>query len=53
MGFLVAQWLGLCAPNAGAPGLIPGQGTSSHAKLKVSYAIMKTEDPTTKTQDRT
>ena len=48
---LVAQWLRLCVPNAGAPGLIPGQGTSSHMpQLKVSYAIMKTEDPTTKTQ---
>ena len=24
---MVAQWLRLCAPNAGGSGLIPGQGT--------------------------
>ena len=23
----MVQWLRLCAPNAGGPGLIPGQGT--------------------------
>ena len=27
---LVVQWLRLRAPNAGGPGLIPGQGTRSH-----------------------
>ena len=27
---LVVQQLRLCAPNAGGPGLIPGQGTRSH-----------------------
>ena len=27
---LVAQWLRLCAPNAGDPGLILDQGTRSH-----------------------
>ena len=27
---LVVQWLRLCAPNTGSPGLIPGQGTRSH-----------------------
>ena len=27
---LVVQWLRLCAPNAGGPGLIPGQGPGSH-----------------------
>ena len=27
---LVVQWLRLHAPNAGDPGLIPGQGTRSH-----------------------
>ena len=26
---LVVQWLRLCTPNAGHPGLIPGQGTRS------------------------
>ena len=27
---LVVQWLRLCAPNAGGPGSLPGQGTRSH-----------------------
>ena len=27
---LVVQWLRLCAPNAGGPSLIPGQGIRSH-----------------------
>ena len=27
---LVVQWLRFHAPNAGGPGLIPGQGTRSH-----------------------
>ena len=31
---LVVQWLKLRAPNAGGPGLIPGQGTRSHATTK-------------------
>ena len=26
----VVQWLRLCAPNGGGPGLIPGQKTRSH-----------------------
>ena len=26
---LAVQWLRLCAPNAGGPGLIPGRGTRS------------------------
>ncbi|TEA32997.1 hypothetical protein DBR06_SOUSAS7410054, partial [Sousa chinensis] len=26
---LVVQWLRFCAPNAGGPGSIPGQGTRS------------------------
>ena len=29
-GFLVVQWLRLCAPNAGGPGVIPGHGTRPH-----------------------
>ena len=28
--FLVIQWLRFCTPNAGGPGLLPGQGTRSH-----------------------
>ena len=27
---LVVQWLRLCTPNIGGPGLIPDQGTGSH-----------------------
>ena len=30
--FLVAQWLRLCAPDAGGLGSIPGQGTRSHTQ---------------------
>ena len=37
---LVVQWVRLCAPNAGGPGSIPGQGTRSHvhAATKSPYA---------------
>ena len=28
----MVQWLRLCAPNAGGPGLIPGQGPRSHTR---------------------
>ena len=40
---LVAQWLRLCAPNAGGPGLIPGQGTRPHmhAATKSLHATTK------------
>ncbi|TEA37693.1 hypothetical protein DBR06_SOUSAS9210008, partial [Sousa chinensis] len=40
---LVVQWLRLCAPNAGGPGSIPGQGTRSHmhATTKSSHATTK------------
>ena len=55
----MAQWLRLCAPNAGGPGSIPGWGTrshmhaatkSSHATMKIPHATMKiphvaTKDP--------
>ena len=34
---IVVQWLGLCAPNAGGLGFIPGWGTRSH--------MHKTEQP--------
>ena len=40
----MVQWLRLHAPNAGAPGLIPGQGTRSHMlQLKIFYAATKTQ----------
>ena len=36
---LVVQWLRLQTPNAGGPGLIPGQGTRSHIlQLKPNMA---------------
>ena len=40
---LVAQWLRLCASNAGGPGSIPGQGTRSHmhAAIKNLHATTK------------
>ena len=34
---LVVQWLQLCAPNVGSPGLIPGQGTRSHRPQLFSF----------------
>ena len=39
---MVAQWLGLRAPNAGGPGSVP-QGTRSHmhATTKSSHATTK------------
>ncbi|TEA30366.1 hypothetical protein DBR06_SOUSAS27510003, partial [Sousa chinensis] len=50
---LMIQWLRLCAPNAGGPGLIPGQGARSHMpqlrvhmpQLKIPHAATKKEDP--------
>ena len=47
---LVAQWLRLCAPNAGGPGSIPGQGTRSHvhAATKSSHATTRSSHATTK-----
>ena len=39
----VVRWLGLCAPNAGGLGSIPGQGTRSHMlQLKILHATIKT-----------
>ena len=39
---LVLQWLRLCAPNAGGPGLIRGQGTRYHIpQLKILHAATK------------
>ncbi|TEA38318.1 hypothetical protein DBR06_SOUSAS110180, partial [Sousa chinensis] len=47
---LAVQWLSLCAPNAGGPGLIPGQGTRSHMHdgTKSSHAAAKSLHATTK-----
>ena len=46
---LVVQWLRLCTPSAGGPGLISGQGTRSHMpqlrictpQLKILHAVAK------------
>ena len=47
----VAQWLGLHAPHAGAPGPIPGQGTRSHMlQLRVCITLLKILHAITKTQ---
>ena len=53
-----AQWLRLCAPNTGGPGLIPGQGTRARMtqlracmpQLKILHAAMKILRVTTKTR---
>ena len=37
-------WLGLCAPNAGSLGSIPGEGIRPHMpQLKILHATMKTQ----------
>ena len=54
---LVVKWLRLCPPNAGGPGLNPGQGTRSHMteqrvcmmQLKIPHARSKTLHAVTKT----
>ena len=41
----MVQWLRLCAPNAGIPGSIPGQGPRSHKpQLKILRAATKTHN---------
>ena len=48
--FLVVQWLRLCAPNAGGPDSIPGQGTRSHmSQRRVCRLQLKIPHSTTKT----
>ena len=40
---LAVQWLRLCTPSSGGPGLIPGQGTRPHLlQLKIPHAAAKT-----------
>ena len=49
----MVQWLRLCAPNAGGPGSIPGQGPGSHMPqprvhmllLNTPRAAVKIEGP--------
>ena len=39
---LMVQWLRLCIPKTGDPGLIPGQGTRSHIQqLSIPHAEMR------------
>ena len=47
----MAQWIRLCAPNAGGLGSIPGQGTRSHmhAATEISHATTKQPAAATKT----
>ena len=42
---LVAQWIRLCAPNAGGPGLIPGLGTGSHMHAAPKSLHATTKEP--------
>ena len=38
---LVVQWLRFCAPNAGGPGSIPGQGTKSPTQPNLEFSSHK------------
>ena len=42
---LVAQWLILCAPNAGGQGSIPDQGTRSHMHAATKSLHAATKEP--------
>ncbi|TEA28979.1 hypothetical protein DBR06_SOUSAS11410018, partial [Sousa chinensis] len=42
---LVVQWIRLCAPNAGGPGSIPGQGTRSHMRVATKSSHATTKEP--------
>ena len=42
---LVVQLLRLCAPNAGGPGLIPGQETISHMHAATKSSPASTKKP--------
>ena len=47
---LVVQWLRLCAPNAGGPGLIPGKETRSRMpQLRVHMPQLRSAQVATKT----
>ena len=49
---LVVQFLWLCAPNAGGPDSIPGQGTRSHTlQLKKKEKRKKKKIPDAITKD--
>ena len=42
---LVVQWVRLCAPNAGGPGSIPGQGTRSHIHAATKESACHNKGP--------
>ena len=56
---LVVQWLRFLAPNAGGPGLNPGQGTRGHmlqlrvrmSQTKILHTSRKIKDPMGCNQD--
>ena len=48
---LVAQWLRLCAPNTGGPGLIPGRGTRSHMHASTKSLHATTKEPACRNLD--
>ena len=51
---LVVQWLRLCAPNAGGPGSIPGQGSRSHMqqlRARMPQLKKKKKDPACRRED--
>ena len=47
---LAVQWLRLCASNAGALGLIPGQGTTCHGMAKKKNLPMDSHNTQNKNQ---
>ena len=48
---LVVQWVRLRAPNAGALGSIPGQGTRSHMHAATKSAHAATKEATRGNED--
>ena len=49
----MAQWLRLRVPNAGDPGLIPGQGTRFYMpQLKIMHVETKNKDPACHNEDQ-
>ncbi|TEA42632.1 hypothetical protein DBR06_SOUSAS1610130, partial [Sousa chinensis] len=50
---LVAQWIGLHAPNAGGPGLIPGQGTRATCMLQLRVRMPQLRSPHAATKEPT
>ncbi|TEA35753.1 hypothetical protein DBR06_SOUSAS1110111, partial [Sousa chinensis] len=49
---LVVQWLRQHAPNAGGPGLIPGQRSRSHMP-QIRVCVPQLKDPTCFNKDPT